>query len=131
MRGTSLEDRFFHIARHALVSLEDLCYDLTFAVAGHLQALDLACWSDKVACVVAVALSSPGGGELSVAGVEVLGHLLLEHLLKNGLHTLAYSGLDIHLDVMLKLVFLGGQAPPFSLETHNLPDAILRELSVR
>jgi hypothetical protein len=52
-----------------------------------------------------------------MAGVEVLGHLLLEHPLKNGLHALAYTGLYIQRDAMLELVvLLGGQASPFSLE---------------
>jgi hypothetical protein len=53
----------------------------------------------------------------------MLGHLLFEHLLQDGLYALAHSGLDIHLDFMLELVFRG-QASPFSLETHKLPDTI-------
>jgi hypothetical protein len=64
---------------------------------------------------VAVALSSPGGGELPVAGFEVLSHLLLENLFKDGLHALADSGLYIQLHVMLELVLLRGQVSPFSL----------------
>jgi hypothetical protein len=34
----------------------------------------------------------------------MLGHLLFEHLLQDGLDAMAHSGLDIHFDVMLELV---------------------------
>ena len=57
----------------------------------------------------------------------MLGHLFFEHLLKDGLHTLTYSGLDIQLHIMLELVvLLRGQVPPFSLNpqpTRHYPDA--------
>src|SRR5215213_7779949 len=48
---------------------------------------------------------------------------LLEHLLQDAFDALAHSGLYVELDVKLELVFRG-QVSPFSLETHNLPDAI-------
>src|SRR3712207_8426432 len=47
----------------------------------HRKTLDVARGSDEVALVVAVALSPLGGGQLPVARLEVVGHLLLEHLL--------------------------------------------------
>jgi hypothetical protein len=53
-----------YIAGHPLVALEDLGEELALAVARHLQALDLARRGEEIALVVAVALSSPGGGEL-------------------------------------------------------------------
>jgi hypothetical protein len=50
-----------------------------------------------------------------VAGVQVLGHFFLEHLLQNGLHALADSGLDVQLHVVLELVVFRGQVSPSSL----------------
>jgi len=38
---------------------------------------------------MSIALSSPGWGEFPVAGFEVLAHLLFEHLLEDGLNSLA------------------------------------------
>jgi len=64
------------------------------------------------------------GGELPVAGLEVLGHLLLEYLFEDGLDALVDSGLYVQLHVMLELMLLRGQVSPFSLETRNLPDTI-------
>src|SRR5215216_3263988 len=87
--GTSLEDRFFHVARHALVALKYLSYELALPIPRNLKALYLASRSNQVTDVVAVALSPPGGGELPVAGFEVLGHLFLEHLLQHRLDALA------------------------------------------
>jgi hypothetical protein len=59
-----------------------------------------------------------------IAGFEVLSHLFLEHLFEDDLHALADSGFDIQLHVVFELAFRG-QVPPFSLETHKLPDAIV------
>jgi hypothetical protein len=54
----------------------------------------------------------------------VLRHLLLEHLLEDGVHPLAHSGFYVQLDVMPKIVVFRGQVSPFSLETHKLPDTV-------
>jgi hypothetical protein len=62
LRPSHLKDRFFYIARHSLVTLEDLGDELAFPISGHLQALDLARGGQEVALVVSVALSSPGVG---------------------------------------------------------------------
>ncbi len=114
-REVHLEYRFLNIAGHPLVSLADLSYELlTLPVARHLQTLDLACRSHQVTGVVAVALPSPGRGELSVVGFQVLGHLLLEDLFEDGLHTLADPGFHVQLYVVLELVFWG-QVSPSSL----------------
>src|SRR5215213_8063767 len=45
----------------------------------------------------------------------MLGHLFFEHLLKDGLHTLADSGLYVQLHVVFELVHFRGLVPPFSL----------------
>ena len=76
-REVHLQDRFLDVPGHALVALENLRDELAFAVPGDLQAFDLARWGQEVALVVSVSLSSPGGGELPLAGSYVLGHLLL------------------------------------------------------
>jgi hypothetical protein len=60
-------------------------------------------------------LAAPGGGELSVAGFEVLGHLFFEDLLQHRLHALADPGLYVQIHVVLKLLLLCGQVSPFSL----------------
>jgi hypothetical protein len=54
-----------------------------------------------------VALCSSGGGKLSVAGFQVLGHFLLEDFLKDCLHALADPSLHVPLDVLLELVCWG------------------------
>jgi hypothetical protein len=64
-----LEERLLHISGHPFVALEYLRYEFALAVARHLQALDLACRSHQVTLVVAVSFSTPGGGELAVAGL--------------------------------------------------------------
>jgi hypothetical protein len=84
-------------APHALISLEDLRYELALSGSGHLQALDLARGGNEVALAVAVTLSSPGGVELPMAGLRMLDHLLFKHLLQDDLDTMAHSGFDIHL----------------------------------
>ena len=99
-REVHLEDRLFHIAGHSPVALKELSYELALAVARHLQALDVASRSQQVALVVAAALSSLGGGQLPVAGFEVLAHLLLEDLLEDGLHALANPGLHVQLPII-------------------------------
>jgi hypothetical protein len=58
---------------------------------------------------VSIAFSSPGRRELSVAGFEVVGHLLLEDLLKDGLYALADPGLHVQLHVVLEVIVLRGQ----------------------
>jgi hypothetical protein len=68
-----------------------------------------------VALVVIVALAAPSGSELPVAGIQMIGQLLLEDLLQDGLHALADPGLHVALHVMLELVLLRGQVPPSSL----------------
>jgi hypothetical protein len=70
-------------------------------------------------------------GEVPVANLKVLGHLVLEHLFQNGLHALADSSLDIQLYVVLNLVLFRAQVSLSSLETHNLPDAIAPRISQR
>jgi choline dehydrogenase-like flavoprotein len=60
-REVHLQDRYFDIAAHAFVALEEPRYELALAVARHLEARDLACRGHEIACVVTVALSSPGG----------------------------------------------------------------------
>src|SRR5215210_9110995 len=91
----------------ACSELEYLSDELTLAVARHLKTLDLAGRGQQVALVVAVALPSPGGGQLAVAGFKVLGHLLLEDLLEDGLHALANPGLHVQLHVVVELMFRG------------------------
>src|SRR5215203_2984997 len=95
------------IAGHSLVALKDLSYELALAVARHLKALNVAGRSQQVALVVAVTLSSPGWGQLPVVGFKVLGHLLLEDLLEDGLHALANPGLHVQLHVVVELMFRG------------------------
>src|SRR3712207_8685296 len=56
---------------------------------------------NEVALVVAIALAASGRRELPVACPEMLGHLLLEHLLQDGLHALTDPGLYVQLDVKL------------------------------
>jgi hypothetical protein len=59
---------------------------------------------------VTVALSSPGGGKLSVAGLEVLAHhLLLEDLLQDGFHALANPSLHVQLHVVVEVLMFRGQ----------------------
>jgi hypothetical protein len=53
----------------------------------------------------------------------VLGHSFFEYLLEDDLHALAHSGFHVQFDVVFEVVSRG-QVPPFSLETHNLPDTI-------
>src|SRR5215211_3561033 len=130
-REIHLKDRLLNVAGHPLVALEDLGDELTFPVSRHFQALDLACRGHEVALVVAVALSSPGRSELPVAGFEVLGHLLLENLFEDDLHALADSGLYVQLHVMLELVLLRGQVPPFSLNPQPIRHYLLRQIVVR
>src|SRR3954469_4744137 len=89
--------------------------ELALSISGNLQALDLARRGQQVALVVSIALSPPGGGELALASLEVLGHLLFEHLLKDGLHALAPSGLHVKLHVVLELMLFRGQVSPSSL----------------
>jgi hypothetical protein len=115
-RGTSLEDGFLDVAGHPFVTLEDLGDELPLPIPRNLKALDLACRGKEVALVVAVALAAPGGGELSVAGHKVLGHLLfLEDLLQDGLEALPnYSGLHVPFHGFLEL-FIWGQVPTSSL----------------
>jgi hypothetical protein len=80
-------------------------------------------WAYGFSVLCAATFSSDTQDELPVACPEMLGHLLLlEHLLQDGLHALTDPGLYVQLDVMLELMLLLGQVPPFSLETHNLPD---------
>jgi hypothetical protein len=54
----------------------------------------------------------------------VLSHLLLEHLLEHGLDASSHSSLHVQLEVTLELMLLWVQVPPFSLETHKLPDTV-------
>jgi len=56
----------------------------------------------------------------------VLCHFFFEHLFEDGLHALTDSGFHVQLEVMLELMLLWAQVPPFSLETHKLPDTIRR-----
>ncbi|MDQ3438301.1 MAG: recombinase family protein [Actinomycetota bacterium] len=123
-REVHLQHCLFDVARHALVSLEELRNELAFPVARNLQTLDLTRGSDEVTGVAAVALTAPGGGELSVARFEVLGHLLLEDLLQHGLHALPYPGLHVSLHDALEFLLRGQVRLLHS--THNLSDAIGR-----
>jgi len=68
----------------------------------------------EVSGVVAVALAAPGGGKLPVVGPEMLGHLLLEDLLKDGLDAFAHPGLHVPFHGFLEL-FLRGQVLTSSL----------------
>jgi len=70
-----------------LVALNDLSDELALADSENLKALNLACrGSGGCAGVVTVALSSPGRGQLPVAGLKALSHLLFEDLLMDGHH---------------------------------------------
>ena len=63
--------------------------------------------------VTAYALPTLGvGGELSVAGLKVLTHLFLEHLLQDNLNAVANSSLRVQLHFVLELVFRGQVSPP-------------------
>ncbi len=57
---------------------------------------------EEVALVVADALSPSGGDELTVAGFQMLGHLLLEDFFEDGLHALTDAGLHFAFDVLLE-----------------------------
>src|SRR5215203_4756147 len=105
-REIHLEHRLLDVSGHPLVTLEELGDELTLPVARHLQAFDLTRRGQEVALVVAVTLTSPGGGELPVTGLQMLGHLLLEDLFEDGLHALAEPGLHVQHHVMLELVLL-------------------------
>ncbi len=106
-------------------STQILGYEPSLPVAGHLKTLYLSRWGHRVASVVSAALAVPGWSELPVVGIEVLGHLLLEDLLEDGLRAFPDSGLHVPLHVMIEAP-LRGKVPTPSLETHKLPDAIPR-----
>src|SRR5215218_4388542 len=113
-RQVHLQDRLLHVPGHPLVALEDLSDELSLPVPRHLQALDPARQGDEVSGVVTIALAAPGGGELPVASLQMLGHLLLEDLLEDGLDAFAHPGLHVPFDGLLKL-FLRGQVLTSSL----------------
>lgn len=56
---------------------------------------------------MSVALPLAGGGELSVAGLQVLGHLLFEDFLEDGLYALADPSFDVQLHGLLELIVMG------------------------
>jgi hypothetical protein len=113
-REVHLQDRLLDVPSHPLVALKDLRYELALPVPRHLQALYLARRGHEVSGVGAIALAAPGGCELPVAGLEMLGHLLLEDLLEDGLDAFADPGLHVPFDGLLEF-FLWGQVLTSSL----------------
>jgi hypothetical protein len=71
---------------------------------------------------VAVALSSPGGGELVVADLQVLGHLFFEDLLEDGLDALANPGLHVVVELTFRGQVVSLLTQPTTYQTLSFED---------